>query len=67
MIGFFPPLVNRILDTGARLTVAELNPKLVCNDGRYRVSGRRSSHRLTCSRATCRSEPTSSHSLSPST
>lgn len=38
MIGLFPPLVNRILDTGARLTVAELNPELVRNDGRYRVT-----------------------------
>ncbi len=38
MIGLFPPLVERILASGARLTVAELNPKLVRDDGRYRVT-----------------------------
>lgn len=38
MIGLFPPLVDRILASGARLTVAELNPKLVRDDGRYRVT-----------------------------
>jgi uncharacterized protein (DUF4213/DUF364 family) len=38
MIGLFPPLVNRILATGARLTVAEMNPRLVRDDGRYRVT-----------------------------
>ncbi len=38
MIGLFPPLVERILATGARLTVAELNPNLVRDDGRYRVT-----------------------------
>lgn len=38
MIGLFPPLVSRILASGARLTVAELNPKLVRDDGRYRVT-----------------------------
>jgi len=38
MIGLFPPLVDRILAAGARLTVAELNPALVRDDGRYRVT-----------------------------
>ena len=38
MVGLFPPLVDRILASGARLTVAELNPKLVRDDGRYRVT-----------------------------
>lgn len=38
MIGLFPPLVSRILAAGARLTVAELNPKLVRDDGRFRVT-----------------------------
>jgi uncharacterized protein (DUF4213/DUF364 family) len=38
MIGLFPPLVPRILAAGARLTVAELNPALVRDDGRYRVT-----------------------------
>jgi uncharacterized protein (DUF4213/DUF364 family) len=38
MIGLFPPLVSPILDTGARLTVAELNPKLVRDEGRFRVT-----------------------------
>lgn len=38
MIGLFPSLVDRILAAGARLTVAELNPELVRDDGRYRVT-----------------------------
>ena len=38
MIGLFPTLVNRILAAGARLTVAELNPELVRDNGRYRVT-----------------------------
>lgn len=38
MVGLFPPLVERILAAGARLTVAELNPKLVRDGGRYRVT-----------------------------
>lgn len=38
MIGLFTPLVDRILASGARLTVAELNPALIRDDGRYRVT-----------------------------
>lgn len=38
MIGLFPRLVPRILATGARLTVAELNPELVRDVGRFRVT-----------------------------
>jgi len=38
MIGLFPPLVDRILASGARLTVAELNPRFVTENERYRVT-----------------------------
>jgi uncharacterized protein (DUF4213/DUF364 family) len=38
MIGLFPPLVPRILATGARLTVIELNPALVRDAERFRVT-----------------------------
>lgn len=38
MIGLFPPLVERILATGARLTVAELKPQLERRAGRLRVT-----------------------------
>ena len=38
MIGLFPPLVPRILATGARLTVVELNPALVRDAERFRVT-----------------------------
>jgi uncharacterized protein (DUF4213/DUF364 family) len=38
MIGFFPPLVGRIVATGARLTVAELNPDHVGERDGYRVT-----------------------------
>ncbi len=38
MVGLFPPLVERILATGARLTVAELKPELAQENGRMRVT-----------------------------
>lgn len=38
MVGLFPPLIDRILGTGARLTVAELRPELAADNGRYRVT-----------------------------
>lgn len=38
MIGLFPPLLDRILGSGARLTVAELRPELATDNGRYRVT-----------------------------
>lgn len=38
MIGFFPPLVDRIVAAGARLTVAELNPELAGDADGYRVT-----------------------------
>jgi uncharacterized protein (DUF4213/DUF364 family) len=37
MVGLFPPLVDPILATGARLTVAELRPELAREAGRLRV------------------------------
>ncbi len=38
MIGLFPPLVPRILATGARLTVVELNPRLAGEHDGWRVT-----------------------------
>lgn len=38
MVGLFPPLIERILATGARLTVAELKPELAQENGRLRVT-----------------------------
>jgi hypothetical protein len=38
MIGLFRPLVERILATGARLTVAELKAELAQESGRFRVT-----------------------------
>jgi hypothetical protein len=38
MVGLFPPLVPRVLATGARLTVVELRPDLVAEHGRWRVT-----------------------------
>lgn len=38
MVGLFPPLIERILATGARLTVAELKSELVQDNGRLRVT-----------------------------
>lgn len=38
MIGLFRPLVGRILDAGARLTVAELKPELAQQGERFRVT-----------------------------
>jgi len=38
MVGLFPPLIDRILASGARLTVIELRPELAGDHGRYRVS-----------------------------
>jgi uncharacterized protein (DUF4213/DUF364 family) len=38
MVGLFPPLVPRILATGARLTVVELDPARVQEAGRFRVT-----------------------------
>ncbi len=38
MVGLFAPLVPRILATGARLTVAELDPERVRDEGRFRVT-----------------------------
>lgn len=38
MIGFFPPLVGRVVAAGARLTVAELNPALAGERDGYRVT-----------------------------
>jgi uncharacterized protein len=38
MIGFFPPLVGRVVGAGARLTVAELNPAFVGERDGYRVT-----------------------------
>ncbi len=38
MIGLFPPLVDRIVRTGARLTVLELKPQLAGDRGGYRVT-----------------------------
>jgi hypothetical protein len=38
MIGLFPPLVDRIVETGARLTVVELKPRLVGERDGYRVT-----------------------------
>lgn len=38
MIGFFRPLVARIVDVGAELTVVELNPELVGQQDGYRVT-----------------------------
>jgi uncharacterized protein (DUF4213/DUF364 family) len=38
MIGFFRPLVGRIVEAGARLTVAELNPEFAGDFDGYRVT-----------------------------
>jgi uncharacterized protein (DUF4213/DUF364 family) len=38
MIGKFTPLVGRIIDSGARLTIVELNPELVGEQDGYRVT-----------------------------
>ncbi|GAB4172505.1 MAG: hypothetical protein Fur0039_13330 [Rhodocyclaceae bacterium] len=38
MVGLFPPLIERILAAGARLTVAELRPELAADQGRFRVT-----------------------------
>jgi uncharacterized protein (DUF4213/DUF364 family) len=38
MIGLFPSLVAHVLEAGARLTVLELRPELVREEGRYRVT-----------------------------
>jgi len=38
MIGFFGPLVPRIVSSGARLTVAELDPALAGEGAGYRVT-----------------------------
>ena len=38
MIGFFKPLLGAILESGARLTVLELDPALVTETDRYRVT-----------------------------
>ena len=38
MIGFFKPLLGTILQSGARLTVLELDPALVNNTAQYRVT-----------------------------
>src|SRR5262249_42636272 len=38
MVGLFPPLVDRILRTGARLTVVELRADLAGARDRYRVT-----------------------------
>ena len=38
MIGFFKPLLGAILESGARLTVLELNPALVTETAQYRVT-----------------------------
>ncbi len=38
MIGFFKPLLGAILESGARLTVLELDPTLVTETDRYRVT-----------------------------
>jgi uncharacterized protein (DUF4213/DUF364 family) len=38
MIGKFTPLVRRITDSGARLTIVELNPELVGEHDGYRVT-----------------------------
>ncbi len=38
MIGLFPPLVPRVEETGARLTVLELKPELAGEHGHYRVT-----------------------------
>ena len=38
MIGKFTPLLRRILDSGARLTIVELNPELVGEHEGYRVT-----------------------------
>ena len=38
MIGLFPPLVPRLLATGARLTVVELDPRLAAEHDGWRVT-----------------------------
>lgn len=38
MIGKFTPLLRRIIDSGARLTIVELKPELVGEQGGYRVT-----------------------------
>jgi uncharacterized protein (DUF4213/DUF364 family) len=38
MIGFFKPLLGAIVQSGARLTVLELDPSLVTETARYRVT-----------------------------
>lgn len=38
MIGFFRPLVGRIVEAGARLTVAELNPEFAGDFDGYRIT-----------------------------
>jgi hypothetical protein len=38
MVGLFPPLVPRVLATGARLTVVELRPELVAEHDGWRVT-----------------------------
>jgi uncharacterized protein (DUF4213/DUF364 family) len=38
MVGLFPPLISRIIETGARLTVLELNPDLAGTREDYRVT-----------------------------
>ncbi|MBL8330118.1 MAG: hypothetical protein JNJ71_14835 [Rubrivivax sp.] len=38
MIGLFTPLLQRVLDSGAQLTVVELKPELVAEHGRWRVT-----------------------------
>lgn len=38
MVGLFPPLVPRVLATGARLTVVELRPDLVAEHAGWRVT-----------------------------
>lgn len=38
MIGLFRPLLGRVLESGARLTVVELNPDLAGDAGGYRVT-----------------------------
>ncbi len=38
MIGLFPPLVDRVVGTGARLSVVELKPRLAGERDRYRVT-----------------------------
>ena len=38
MIGKFTPLLGRIIDNGARLTIVELKPELAGEHGGYRVT-----------------------------